>query len=499
MMGKNNIYKRIVAFVSMAVLAFSLTACGGQEQTVGEEQGEAGTEQSAASGYVYVPEFVELSSNEDSQNMNSPQLQGEDLYFQSYSYDEETETGGYRFYRKNLQTGETTELPFQFGLEEFDNYYPMGSLFFDRDGNMFCLISASSYSEGSSSNAYFLYKFDSQGNQLSKLEITEALAFEEGTGYIQQAALDSQGRIYAVVSITGNNLGMADYYIVVIDAEGNTLASINTNTDWISSIGVTEDDTVLITRYSESGSGMECVEVDVTGKTLGRTYSGMPSSYNSNSLNPAPEGGLLVNDGQKLWRYDLETESAEEILTWTDCNINGNYIQLVQALADGRIAVLSQDWEDNNMEIAFLTKTEASEVAQKQIITVATLWSNSDLQEAVVDFNKQSDTYQVRIDTYFDENSEWTENKYQDSITALNNAITSSNCPDIIDLSYGNPSSYVSKGLLTREEGRLYSRLLQNRITGDYNDFFDFAEEDVLPLVDPVRHLLDKLESLINV
>ena len=58
---------------------------------------------------------------------------------------------------------------------------------------------------------------------------------------------------------------------------------------------------------------------------------------------------------------------------------------------------------------------------------------------------------------------------------------------------------YVSKGLLTREEGRLYSRLLQNRITGDYNDFFDFAEEDVLPLVDPVRHLLDKLESLINV
>ena len=58
---------------------------------------------------------------------------------------------------------------------------------------------------------------------------------------------------------------------------------------------------------------------------------------------------------------------------------------------------------------------------------------------------------------------------------------------------------YVSKGLLTREEGRLYSRLLQNRITGDYNDFFFFFEEDVLPLVDPVRHLLDKLESLINV
>lgn len=58
---------------------------------------------------------------------------------------------------------------------------------------------------------------------------------------------------------------------------------------------------------------------------------------------------------------------------------------------------------------------------------------------------------------------------------------------------------YVSKGLLSKEEGRLYSRLLQNRITGDYNDFFDFAEEDVCPLLEPVRLLLSKLETLISV
>lgn len=48
---------------------------------------------------------------------------------------------------------------------------------------------------------------------------------------------------------------------------------------------------------------------------------------------------------------------------------------------------------------------------------------------------------------------------------------------------------FVSKGLLTKEEGRLYSRLLQNRITGDYNDFFDFVSEDVLPLLEPTRCL----------
>lgn len=57
--------------------------------------------------------------------------------------------------------------------------------------------------------------------------------------------------------------------------------------------------------------------------------------------------------------------------------------------------------------------------------------------------------------------------------------------------------NFVSTGLLTKEEGRLYSRLLQNRITGDYNDFFDFVSEDVIPLREPVGKLLVKLESLI--
>ena len=34
-------------------------------------------------------------------------------------------------------------------------------------------------------------------------------------------------------------------------------------------------------------------------------------------------------------------------------------------------------------------------------------------------------------------------------------------------------------------------------ITGDYNDFFDFEREDVLPLLELTRKLLAKLESLI--
>lgn len=58
--------------------------------------------------------------------------------------------------------------------------------------------------------------------------------------------------------------------------------------------------------------------------------------------------------------------------------------------------------------------------------------------------------------------------------------------------------NFVTTGKLDKAEGRLYSRLLQNRITGDYNDFFDFTENDATELLEPTRKLIDKLEKLIE-
>lgn len=57
---------------------------------------------------------------------------------------------------------------------------------------------------------------------------------------------------------------------------------------------------------------------------------------------------------------------------------------------------------------------------------------------------------------------------------------------------------FVTTGKLDKTEGRLYSRLLQNRITGDYNDFFDFTEEDATELLEPTRNLIKRLEKLIE-
>ena len=57
---------------------------------------------------------------------------------------------------------------------------------------------------------------------------------------------------------------------------------------------------------------------------------------------------------------------------------------------------------------------------------------------------------------------------------------------------------FVKTGKLTKEEGRLHARLLQARVTGDYNDFFDFTEEEAGAFFQPTKDFLKKLEGLID-
>ena len=53
-------------------------------------------------------------------------------------------------------------------------------------------------------------------------------------------------------------------------------------------------------------------------------------------------------------------------------------------------------------------------------------------------------------------------------------------------------------GLISIEQGRLYVDLMDWRQKGDYGDMFDFDKESVVPLIEPVKELLDTIEQHIE-
>ena len=57
---------------------------------------------------------------------------------------------------------------------------------------------------------------------------------------------------------------------------------------------------------------------------------------------------------------------------------------------------------------------------------------------------------------------------------------------------------FVRTGVFSVEEGHLFSQLEGMRERGDYNCFIDATEEEVVPLVEPLKTLIAKIKSTIN-
>lgn len=57
---------------------------------------------------------------------------------------------------------------------------------------------------------------------------------------------------------------------------------------------------------------------------------------------------------------------------------------------------------------------------------------------------------------------------------------------------------FVKTEILTKEDGALITTLFNMRNTDDYDDIFDWNESQVSPLIEPTRHLLAKIETLIQ-
>lgn len=434
-MNKNVFWKKLLAASMTAVMVLASAGCGKGEDS--QETGQTtDTVQAGTNGYVYVPQYVNLDDDVDTYNM---QIWNQKMYYSSYQWDEETQTGSQTYYCRDLANGgEAQELSF---INIPDNCN-VNKMLFDDEGNMILFLmdysSENVAPEGYAIPDYYLMKIDSQGNEVFNLNITADLTTEDSEVYIQNAAVDGENHIYAA----------ADQQVFLFDENGVPQGHIDINS-WINSMGVDKNGKVYVTTWGDEG-GMMLVELDYAAKAKGTSYSGLPGSYNGDSLTAGVEYDFIVNDGTRLMGYDLATQTAEEILNWLDCDINGQYVDYVSQMEDGRIMVIVRDWsaETTVTEMAYLTRTESSAVAQKEIITLGTLYNNQALQSAAVKFNKSSEKYRIRIKTYVDENN-WTETSQSDGLTALNNDITSGGGPDIIDLSNGiSIQNMVSKGLV---------------------------------------------------
>ena len=429
MFQKKAVCRRILTLGLAAAMTLSLAACGktGEEETEKKE-------------WAWVPEFVTI----DDENVSyyDMQLAGDGLFYLSYDYDEAAETSSQSICKYSLADGSITKTPLSYAEEKNWN---LNRTVFAEDGSMYG--AADVYNEDYSEHETWLCKFDAQGNQIFAEDMTELVS----DSYVDSMAMDGEGRIY----VSGDSV------IWLFDQDGRKQGSVSLDAGgngWIRSMGRGKDGRVYVCYYNNNG--YELTDIDFEGRKTGDTYENFPNG-NNNSLVPGIDKDFLVQDGSRVYEYDIKSQTAEELFSWLDSDINGNYVQNFWALEDGRILAVTMDWESDDEGITLLTRKKASEVPQKETIIVGTLYGDSSIQAEAVRFNKSNDKYHISIREYLDFNN-WNgegEDAYRayiaDGISRINNDITSGNCPDIMDLSGLNIKQLAAKGVFEDLNGYL--------------------------------------------
>ncbi len=413
-------HRRGTALMLAALTVFPMAACG---------KTEGAADSAVKKEWVYVPEFITVE--EGNVSYYDMQLTGENVYYLTYDWNEETQEQSQRICRYSLADKSVTSHVIAMGEESGRQDINRG--YFLEDGTMYAI--AYSYSEDYSESFQCLTMFDAEGKQKFSQDITEL----SGDSYLDSLAVDGEGRIY--VSSEGK--------VLLFDAEGNSKGSVivdNTGNTWIDTLVRGKDGKVYIgySNYDGNTSSYTLCEVDFDGKKMGASYENFPRS---SSLAAGVEYDFLISNGREVSGYNLGQKEAEYLFDWLDSDINGNSVRKFSQLEDGRVIAVIEDWENNDRGIALLTKKKAEEAPQKETITIATMGGSYSLQSKAVKFNKANSQYHISVKEYVNYDN-FNENTWSDALTNLNNDITSANCPDLIDLSAVNIEQLTAKGVL---------------------------------------------------
>ena len=383
-------------------------------------------------GPWYQTKYYELQL-EENEYMNCVQLYGEDLYFCKGNWIEATEEMTYSFEKVNLNDFSVTDIPFS----ATEDFYVM-DMYVTADGIYIAaqLIEWNSDFTKMLQAQYQIWHCDLEGNALESIDLTEdmmARTTEEIGIYMSDITLDKDGNIYVADNQS---------YIAVYDKEGNLLSNIDVE-GWGSGLVTTADGSVYYNYMDEVNWEENLVKVDVENGKLGDSLGKLPeNNYNTNLYINEDNQVYVTNDSNGLQLYDLVSQETTDILNWLDYDINGDNVYIVTELEDGRILAYCESYDEEKTTYEIITLTETDEPLEaKTVLTYATFGTDSQITDAIIRFNKNSEDYRIEVVDYYDSED------YEAGLDAFNEALLNGEYADLINVSWDNYNTYASKGL----------------------------------------------------
>lgn len=313
---------------------------------------------------------------------------------------------------------------------------------------------------GESKDAFYIERFNSELGSVGRVEldslkenydsdnyfyISNYTEDKEGNGYVlvdnSIMVLDSNGKYQFTLKMEDNASKNAGSYIanVVCGKNGTVYVFINSYT-------ITDD------NYE---SKTVAKTVDLAKKGFGDVEYPVSISAYSTMNSAGDVYDMVYNGDTTLYGYNVETDEKTTIIDWIKSGIDTTALETIIVSPDGRIIYSSHNYEINpgggysysngDLIINILTKIDPSEVPDKELITMSTMYIPYYVKSKISEFNKNSDKYQIEVTSYLD--NDWS--NYDDCLKRFNNDLVAGKIPDILVVDSSLPfNSYVSKGLI---------------------------------------------------
>lgn len=421
--------KWLAISLSLAMV-FGLAGCGKQEDADAD-----------LPEFVYVPKYVNIPSTAENGYTEVLQFVNNTLYYMVSGFDPELMTYGEKYYSLDAtaEVVEPTLLSSGMGTSNTQNSSVMRTLL-SEDGSMIQIVSTYqelgmveldgySYMEYDYEHPLFeIVKSAADGSEVYRIDITERLSAinSEYGVYIQYAEQDKEGNLV---------ISDGEKMLWVFDKDGNFSFQIPINS-WLNGIGQSKTGELYISYQNQSTAGCVLQKIDMQGKTLGEELKNLPGNFYGKPM-PGLNKDFLLKASSDVYEYDIATQSAVKLFSLLDCDIQGDYVEILAPLEDGRIFVYYRDWSTNESGVVFLTKTPSSEVPKKTILTLGCMGVSQSLQSSVISFNKSSVEYRINIKDYAEELygssdvTDW-EQAYNDMVTRMNNEILTGKGTDML-------------------------------------------------------------------
>ena len=293
-----------------------------------------------------------------------------------------------------------------------------------------------------------LYTFDPTGEQLTKAEVKFADPEDDDD---EETITPYIGSIYPIdkdhaLAYIG---GEKDNY-VILNTDGSFGKNVAFPSDlWLGAMCSTPDGNLAFTSWSGDNVTIGTVNKDTLQvKTDAITVKDLKNESVNTLIKGEGEFAYYTSTYNGLFGV-TEDGAASELINWADSDLNGDSVRGLIPIGNNEFAIFIYDYNDKSMNGFYrLVERDASELANKTLITIATVYGDSSFKSEVNSFNRSSDKYRIKIvdySQYYDYDKE--NDKYLNTpAKQLKLDIIAGNTPDM--LFFNDPAAV--KGLTNK-------------------------------------------------